>query len=157
MNTSTLLLEYNNTIFYHCDLRKYLTSESIAYIIMALCILHILPNANCPNTCFRLHVVMRRMPRIDPSQLLTTLSVLLAPDGGIRSADDVSILYHLVIPHLFPQSSLSSVTRLAVFPSRIQGQRDHGSASNNLGSFNLKNRFLDLGIMIRIVHYGSGS
>ena len=94
MNTSTLLLEYNNTIFYHCDLRKYLTSESIAYIIMALCILHILPNANCPNTCFRLHVVMR-MPRIDPSQLLTTLSVLLAPDGGIRSADDVSILFFI--------------------------------------------------------------
>jgi len=30
------------------------------------------------------------MPRIDPSQLLSTLHVLLAPDGGIRSADDVS-------------------------------------------------------------------
>ena len=29
------------------------------------------------------------MPRIDPSQLLNTLSVLLAPNGGIRSAGEV--------------------------------------------------------------------
>ena len=30
------------------------------------------------------------MPRIDPSQLLNTLSVLLAPNGGIRSEAEVS-------------------------------------------------------------------
>ena len=32
-----------------------------------------------------------RMPRIDPSQLLRTLSVLLSPAGGIKSADEVRI------------------------------------------------------------------
>ena len=31
------------------------------------------------------------MPRIDPSQLLQTLSVLLAPNGGIKSAGEVRI------------------------------------------------------------------
>jgi hypothetical protein len=36
------------------------------------------------------------MPRIDPSQLLNTLSVLLAPDGGIRSSDDVSIFFFVI-------------------------------------------------------------
>jgi hypothetical protein len=119
---------------------------------MALCILHILPNANCPNTCFRLHVVMRRMPRIDPSQLLTTLSVLLAPDGGIRSADDVSILllitsysltysltYSLHFPYLLSPCFITVAdrgcsSRIQSFPSRIQGQKDPGSASNNLST-----------------------
>jgi hypothetical protein len=139
MNTCTF---WNVIMFYHCDLRKYLASEGITYIIITLCILLILPNANCPNTCFRLHVVMR-MPRIDPSQLLTTLSVLLAPDGGIRSADDVSILFFNSFLFLTYSPNLPSllspclpVLRVRdVFPgseffhprSRIQGQKDSGS------------------------------
>ena len=36
------------------------------------------------------------MPRIDPSQLLRTLSVLLAKDGGIRSAEEVVIIKRIV-------------------------------------------------------------
>jgi hypothetical protein len=94
-----------------------------------------------PTTCFRLHVVMRRMPRIDPSQLLTTLSVLLAPDGGIRSADDVSILllitsysltysltYSLHFPYLLSPCFITVAdrgcsSRIQSFPSRIQGQK----------------------------------
>ena len=30
------------------------------------------------------------MPRIDPAQLLKTLSVLLGPTGGIKSTEEVS-------------------------------------------------------------------
>jgi len=36
------------------------------------------------------------MPRIDPSQLLRTLSVLLAKDGGIRSAEEVPRIVQLM-------------------------------------------------------------
>lgn len=36
------------------------------------------------------------MPRIDPSQLLNTLSVLLAPNGGIRSAGEVPRIVQLM-------------------------------------------------------------
>lgn len=36
------------------------------------------------------------MPRIDPSQLLRTLSVLLAKDGGIRSAEEVVTIKRIV-------------------------------------------------------------
>jgi len=36
------------------------------------------------------------MPRIDPSQLLNTLSVLLAPDGGIRSVGEVPRIVQLM-------------------------------------------------------------
>lgn len=36
------------------------------------------------------------MPRIDPSQLLRTLSVLLSPAGGIKSADEVGRLVQLM-------------------------------------------------------------
>ena len=32
------------------------------------------------------------MPRIDPAQLLRTLGVLLAPNGGIKSTDEVKII-----------------------------------------------------------------
>ena len=31
------------------------------------------------------------MPRIDPAELLRTLSVLLGPQGGIKSEDEVRI------------------------------------------------------------------
>ena len=31
------------------------------------------------------------MPRIDPAQLLKTLGVLLGPNGGIKSTEEVSI------------------------------------------------------------------
>ena len=43
------------------------------------------------------------MPRIDPSQLLRTLSVLLAKDGGIRSAEEVnnSPIWHIENSFLF--------------------------------------------------------
>ena len=37
------------------------------------------------------------MPRIDPSQLLRTLSVLLAKDGGIRSAEEVVLFDNFVL------------------------------------------------------------
>ena len=33
------------------------------------------------------------MTRIDPNQLLRTMSVLLAPDGGIKSLDEVNWYY----------------------------------------------------------------
>ena len=32
-----------------------------------------------------------KMPRIDPAQLLKTLTVLLDPNGGIKSAEEVGI------------------------------------------------------------------
>lgn len=37
-----------------------------------------------------------KMPRIDPKQLLKTLSVLLSPKGGIKSADEVNRLVQLM-------------------------------------------------------------
>ena len=37
-----------------------------------------------------LNIKVTKMPRIDPSQLLQTLSVLLAPNGGIKSSGEVS-------------------------------------------------------------------
>jgi protein phosphatase 1 regulatory subunit 10 len=37
------------------------------------------------------------MPRIDPSQLLKTLSVLLSPEGGIKSDDEVVRLVQLMV------------------------------------------------------------
>ena len=37
------------------------------------------------------------MPRIDPSQLLRTLSVLLAKDGGIRSVEEVCKIQRIII------------------------------------------------------------
>ncbi len=39
--------------------------------------------------------------------------------------------------------------RILIFPSRIQGQKDSGSASKNLNIFNPKNCFQALGNMIR--------
>ena len=39
--------------------------------------------------------ISERMTRIDPKQLLSTLSVLLAPDGGIRSVEEVNITQFL--------------------------------------------------------------
>ncbi len=43
------------------------------------------------------------------------------------------------------------LSRIQVFPSRIQGQKDSGSASRNLSILNPKNSFLALGYMIRDV------
>ena len=37
------------------------------------------------------------MPRIDPTQLLRTLSVLLSTDGGIKSAEEVHLLFLLLL------------------------------------------------------------
>jgi hypothetical protein len=90
------------------------------------------------------------MPRIDPSQLLTTLSVLLAPDGGIRSADDVSIL--LLIPsysYLFTlfchpvyqccgSGMFFSDTNFSIPESSVKKIPDPGSASNYFSTFNPK-------------------
>ena len=35
------------------------------------------------------------MPRIDPAQLLRTLGVLLAPNGGIKSTDEVFLSFKI--------------------------------------------------------------
>ena len=52
------------------------------------------------------------MPRIDPSQLLQTLSVLLAPNGGIKSSGEVKPL----MTHL----SLSIMTQHLQVPRIVQ-------------------------------------
>ena len=36
------------------------------------------------------------MPRIDPAQLLRTLSQLLSPQGGIKSAEEVTTLIAII-------------------------------------------------------------
>lgn len=43
------------------------------------------------NRCSFLNLFTKQ-PRIDPLKLLTCLSVLLAPNGGIRSANEVKRL-----------------------------------------------------------------
>lgn len=42
------------------------------------------------NIIFKIYLFSEIMTRIDPKQLLSTLSVLLAPDGGIRSVEEVN-------------------------------------------------------------------
>ena len=38
-----------------------------------------------------------KMPRIDPAQLLRTLSQLLSPQGGIKSAEEVKQIYFRIL------------------------------------------------------------
>ena len=52
------------------------------------------------------------MPRIDPSQLLNTLSVLLAPNGGIRSEGEVRILKYFSDQQIFIFTQLCQVPRI---------------------------------------------
>ena len=52
------------------------------------------------------------MPRIDPSQLLNTLSVLLAPNGGIRSEGEVRILTNFSDQKIFILPQLCQVPRI---------------------------------------------
>ena len=52
------------------------------------------------------------MPRIDPSQLLNTLSVLLAPNGGIRSEGEVRILKDFSEQNIFIFTQLCQVPRI---------------------------------------------
>jgi hypothetical protein len=67
------------------------------------------------------------MPRIDPSQLLNTLSVLLAPDGGIRSSDDVSIFFFVIFT--------VDMTTLTVEPVPVPDRKDRTVRTETLGPF----------------------
>jgi hypothetical protein len=49
-----------------------------------------------------------------------------------------------------------SGSRIRIFPARIPGQKDPGSASKNLNIFNPKNCFYALEKMIWVVNPGSG-
>ena len=48
------------------------------------------------------------MPRIDPSQLLQTLGVLLAPNGGIKSAGEVSVEIFYLAQNIFINRNIYS-------------------------------------------------
>ena len=52
------------------------------------------------------------MPRIDPSQLLNTLSVLLAPNGGIRPEGEARILTNFSDQKIFILPQLCQVPRI---------------------------------------------
>ena len=53
------------------------------------------------------------MPRIDPSQLLQTLGVLLAPNGGIKSAGEVSVEIFYLAQNIFINRNIIQVPRIS--------------------------------------------
>ena len=66
-----------------------------------------LPGSCCTNTkltflqryrtCEKGQFFLLKMPRIDPAQLLRTLSQLLSPQGGIKSAEEVKQIYFRIL------------------------------------------------------------
>ena len=63
------------------------------------------------------------MPRIDPSQLLQTLKVLLAPDGGIKSPGEVRfrrLIRKIKLQLSFAGAEICSVDAKILQEARLQ-------------------------------------
>ena len=86
----------NQTIYYHYPVLLWLIlqKEYAAKILLHKYKTNFL--AEIQNMWKRV-IFLLKMPRIDPAQLLRTLSQLLSPQGGIKSAEEVKQIYFRIL------------------------------------------------------------